>query len=113
MKLVGEQYNQKLEDTESPQFKDLATKLEATVSLTPKEDDFLLLFFFFAPFRSSTLWSVRFFEQSITLESLLSLKISYGCCLASLKRFLLNKKQEKKSPSQWTETAEGTLAWAE
>lgn len=98
MKLVGEQYNQKLEDTESPQFKDLATKLEATVSLTPKEDDSLLLFFFFAPFHSSTLWSVRFFKQSITLESLLSLKISYGCCLASLKCFLLYEKKNEKKP---------------
>lgn len=100
MKLVGEQYNQKLEDTESPQFKDLATKLEATVSLTPKEDDFLLLFFFLLLFAHLHCEVCAFFEQSITLESLLSQKISYGCCLASLKRFLLNKKQEKKSPSQ-------------
>ena len=89
MKLVGEQYDQKLEDTDSREFTDLATKLEATVSLRPKEDDFSPSFFFFSPFLSSTLWSVSFFEQSITLQSLLSLKISYGCCLASLKRFLL------------------------
>ena len=50
MKLVGEQYDQKLEDTDSREFTDLATKLEATVSLRPKEDDFSPSFFFFLLF---------------------------------------------------------------
>ena len=50
MKLVGEQYDQKLEDTDSREFTDLATKLEATVSLRPKEDDFSPSFFFFFSF---------------------------------------------------------------
>lgn len=40
MKLVDVQYDQVLENTESSKFKDLASKLEAIVSMTPIEDDF-------------------------------------------------------------------------
>ena len=52
MKLANVPYNQKLEDTNSNDFKDLAEDLQATVSLTPKKDDFPT----FVPFP----WSIMF-----------------------------------------------------
>lgn len=76
MKLDNVQYDEMLEDTDSQQFQNLAGNLEAIVSLTPKEDYFPI----FAPFLSSTLFIVNYFEPSITLISLLSLRISCGCC---------------------------------
>ncbi|XP_036929687.1 suppressor of tumorigenicity 14 protein homolog [Acanthopagrus latus] len=45
MKLVGEQYDQKLEDTDSREFTDLATKLEATLGENLKRDPFLAKYY--------------------------------------------------------------------
>lgn len=39
MKLVDVPYDQKLEDTSSKEFEDLADNLQAIVSLTPQKDD--------------------------------------------------------------------------
>lgn len=47
MKLADVPYDQKLEDTKSKEFENLAVNLEAIVSLTPKEDDFSILFPFY------------------------------------------------------------------
>ncbi|XP_028280158.1 suppressor of tumorigenicity 14 protein [Parambassis ranga] len=45
LKLVGQPYNQNLEDTESQEFKDLAEKLEAILGETYKTDPFLLKYY--------------------------------------------------------------------
>nr|XP_046255324.1 suppressor of tumorigenicity 14 protein homolog isoform X2 [Scatophagus argus] len=45
MKLVGVQYDQNLEDTESNQFKDLAAKLEANLGENYKNDPFLAKYY--------------------------------------------------------------------
>ncbi|XP_070821939.1 suppressor of tumorigenicity 14 protein homolog isoform X2 [Chaetodon trifascialis] len=45
MKLVGEKYNQKLENTESKEFKDLAANLEATLGENYKTDPFLAQYY--------------------------------------------------------------------
>lgn len=101
MKLVGVKYDQKLENTESKEFKDLAANLEATVSLTPKEDDSPI----FVPFLSSALFVLNYSGQSITLCSLLSLRISYGYCLAAWRCFFLNaQKQLKAHLCGWSKT---------
>lgn len=60
-------YDQKLEDTNSKEFKDSAENLQATVSLTPKKDGFSTC----VPFLWFTLFIVNYFEQSITINSLL------------------------------------------
>lgn len=99
--MVGVKYDQKLENTESKEFKDLAAKLEATVSLTPEEDDSPI----FVPILSSTLFILNYSGQSITLGSSLSLRISYGYCLAAWRCFFTNAQKMLKAHLRgWSET---------
>lgn len=57
MKLVNVPYNQKLEDTKSKEFQQLASNLEGLVSMTSKDDP--MTFLFIVPFLLSTLFIVN------------------------------------------------------
>lgn len=77
MKLEGAKYDQALENTDGSQFKELASKLEATVSFFNSKKISQNFFFFVAIFDSppSTLFTASSFESSLT--SFLSPRISW------------------------------------